>query len=237
MTRRHGGGCGPSCRAIATWRQAALRRRPPEVVVAISEAILGWHPDIRGRRATRVLRHPADPVDTRRTPIAGGHTPVFGYLGQLTPNKGIEFMLTAARTGGHRLVVAGRGRLEQRVRQAGDLVEYVGWVSGSERERFFDRIDCLLVPSAWEEPAGLAVNEAYARGIPVIASRTGGLAEYVPDSCASLLVRPGDAADLDAAMAKFATDPLHYLPGRPDETRSWDRHVRDLLDVYELAAS
>ena len=205
--------------------------------MAISEAILNHHPLIAGRLGTRVLRHPTELVEWRHVSGPRSGVPVFGYLGQLTPNKGVDVLVDAARRGGHRLVVAGRGRLEQQVRSAGDTVDYLGWVSGVDREKFFDRIDCLVVPSVWEEPAGLAVNEAYARGIPVIATRAGGLPEYVPDACRDLLVPANDRAALDAAMAKFAADPEHYLPGLPDESRSWDRHVRDMLDVYELAAS
>lgn len=51
----------------------------------------------------------------------------------------------------------------------------------------------VVLPSRWQEPAGLAALEAMARGTPVIAYRGGGLAEYVADSCPGVVVPP--AAD------------------------------------------
>ena len=47
-------------------------------------------------------------------------------------------------------------------------VEYVGFV---ERDDFFDRIDCLIVPSVWPEAFGRTVTESYMRGVPVIGNR------------------------------------------------------------------
>jgi glycosyltransferase involved in cell wall biosynthesis len=205
-------------------------------VIGISHAMLQRHGDVRGRRDTLVVHHPAEAVPGRPRPTPGAGLPLFGFLGQLAGNKGVHVLLEAAAAGGHRLLVAGRGPLEPMVRRAPNI-DYVGWVSGEERERFFDRIDCLVVPSVWHEPAGLAVNEAYARGIPVIASAVGGLPEYVPDACRSLLATPGDAGSLAAAMTRFADAPAHYLPGRPDQRRGWVPHIEQILGAYTLAGA
>ena len=232
MTRRNGGECGPACRVVSAQRLRAVRRRPADVVVAISQAMLDRHPGVRGRRNTVVLRHPIETADIRERP-ANGHA-VFGYLGQLNPNKGVDVLLDAARRGGHRLVVAGRGRLEHSVR-TDRAVDYRGWVAGAEREKFFDAIDCLVVPSVWAEPAGLAVNEAVARGLPVIAAASGGLPEYVPEPCRPLLTPPGDPVALARSMTAFATDPVSFRPGRPDATRSWPAHIDDIIGTYDVA--
>jgi glycosyltransferase involved in cell wall biosynthesis len=57
-----------------------------------------------------------------------------------------------------------------------------------------------LVPSVWPEPFGLVAVEAMAAGVPVVASRVGGLAEVVTDGVTGVLVEPGDAASLTRAI-------------------------------------
>jgi glycosyltransferase involved in cell wall biosynthesis len=67
---------------------------------------------------------------------------------------------------------------------------------------------CLfaVVPSVWPEPFGLVALEAAAAGKPVVASGIGGLREVVADGETGLLVAPGDAGALRAAMARLLAD-------------------------------
>jgi glycosyltransferase involved in cell wall biosynthesis len=237
MTGRSGAPCGRSCRAIAAWRAGAQRRHGPDVTIAISRAILERHPSIDRAGGARVLLHPLEAPRPRPARRHDGDV-VFGYLGQLNPNKGVALLLEASRAVPHRLLVAGTGRLSRTVSAAaGPDLEYLGWVSGPSKEAFFDAVDCLVVPSTWPEPAGLVVNEAVARGVPVIASTAGGLPEYVPAECRSLLVPPGDVPALAAAMSRFAADPAAHLPAPPDPGRSWSAHVAAVLDAYAGAGA
>ena len=65
----------------------------------------------------------------------------------------------------------------------------------------------LLVPSLWEDPLPRSAQEGMACGLAVIASRIGGLPELIEDGLSGLLVPPGDAASLAAAIARLATEP------------------------------
>jgi glycosyltransferase involved in cell wall biosynthesis len=71
--------------------------------------------------------------------------------------------------------------------------------------------DLLCQPNLTPEPFGIAFVEALAAGLPVVASRAGGAAEIVDDSC-GLLVPPGDAASLGAALERLVAEPM--LRGR-----------------------
>ena len=66
----------------------------------------------------------------------------------------------------------------------------------------------VVVPSVWYEVFGRVVAEAYAAGVPVIASRIGGLPELVRDGETGHLVDPGDPDDLARALLAQENDPM-----------------------------
>src|SRR6185436_10657317 len=78
-------------------------------------------------------------------------------------------------------------------------VRFRGPVPPDEQERMWDSLDLLVVPSLWWENSPLTVLEALAAGVPVVASRTGGVPEVVPEG-AGILVPPGDVEALRAAL-------------------------------------
>ncbi len=97
LTTRGGRPCGGGCRPIAAWRRAMLGRQRPGVVVAISQAVLDEHANVAGAVATRVLHHPVEERRPRRRGAPAPGSAVFGYLGQLNPNKGVAVLLDAIR--------------------------------------------------------------------------------------------------------------------------------------------
>jgi glycosyltransferase involved in cell wall biosynthesis len=64
-----------------------------------------------------------------------------------------------------------------------------------------------VVPSRWAEPFGLVALEAMAAGVPLVASRIGGLLDFVSDGESGILVDPGDPAALAAALDRLIGDP------------------------------
>lgn len=136
-------------------------------------------------------------------------------VGRLVEQKGHAVLLDAfgrllESRPAARLRIVGDGELRDalaaRARELGidGRVEFTGTVHptlGVLRDA-----DLFVFPSLWE-PQGLAVLEAFAAGVPVIASRTGGIVDMVEDGSTGLLVEPGDAAGLAAAMNGLLADP------------------------------
>jgi len=85
-------------------------------------------------------------------------------------------------------------------------VRFVGAVGRDELPDLYRAADVFLFPVLWEEPFGLVPLEAMACGIPVVATGTGGSAEFLTDGANSLIVRRGDARDLAGAVGRLATD-------------------------------
>jgi glycosyltransferase involved in cell wall biosynthesis len=103
----------------------------------------------------------------------------------------------------------------------------------------YEASDVVVVPSIEPEPFGLVAAEAMAAGLPVIASRIGGLPEIVDDHRTGLLVDPGDADSLLAAMRKLSASSSRRAEmgrqGRECFERRFrvDRYVEEITLVYE----
>jgi glycosyltransferase involved in cell wall biosynthesis len=141
-----------------------------------------------------------------------------GCVAQLIPRKGYGLLLEAWREVARdcpaaRLLVFGQGPLEARLRRSIRAAGLEGSVilAGFRPDlaAFLGRLD-LVVHPALAEGLGLAVLEAQAAGVPVVAFRAGGVPEIVADGRTGLLVQAGDAPALGIALTAL----LHDEPRR-----------------------
>lgn len=82
-----------------------------------------------------------------------------------------------------------------------------GPVPHGEVARVLSGFDALVFPSVWEETSGIGAREALAAGVPVVASRIGGIPESIRDEINGLLFTPGDARDLGRQIRRLAGEP------------------------------
>lgn len=137
--------------------------------------------------------------------------------------------------GGARLLIAGRGAEETAVRAAAAAdkrVEYRGWVSTAAKDALFAELDALVVPSQWQDPAPLVVNEARARGLTVIGTTAGGIPELIAPASEPLLVPPGDRHVLAAALARFASNPDGFQSAPEAVPTDWSTHLTAIETAY-----
>jgi glycosyltransferase involved in cell wall biosynthesis len=117
----------------------------------------------------------------------------------------------------------------------------LGFLPHPELERRYAAAAVVVCPSR-REGFGVACAEAMAHGKPVVASRVGGLLDLVVDGETGLLVSPGDAADLRAALEWLLAEPdLRRRLGAAGrahvaEICSWERVTEATIDVYREAA-
>ena len=148
-----------------------------------------------GSRA-RVIASPQRSFAPGSAADRGGYALV---AGRLSREKGVHVAIEACRRAGLPLVVAGDGPQEQELHRlaAGADVRFTGRVEPARLAELRRDAGLALVPSLYAEIFPVAAAEAMAAGLPTVASGTGGLVGFVPDS---ELVAPGDAA----AMADLA---------------------------------
>ena len=121
----------------------------------------------------------------------------FLFVGRLSPEKGIATLIAAAGRAGVALSIAGDGPLAGTL---GGAVRRLGRLEPAAVARAMAGALALVVPSLGYEAFPLVVAEAYAAGLPVIASRLGALAELVEDGVTGLHAAPGDADELAARL-------------------------------------
>jgi glycosyltransferase involved in cell wall biosynthesis len=155
-----------------------------------------------------VLPNPAPPVDGL---VHGGGSGL-AFAGRLTAQKSLGVALEAlSRVEDVGLVVAGDGpereALERRARELGlgDRVRFVGPKPREDVLALFAGADATILSSSWENFPHTVV-ESLAVGTPVLATRTGGVAEVVEDGRNGLLVDAGDVDGLASAIRRFFAD-------------------------------
>ena len=80
-------------------------------------------------------------------------------------------------------------------------LEYAQWHCPEELPSLYNTADICVIPSVWLEPFGITAVEAMACGVPVVAARTGGLADIITDGENGLLFPPGDSVALAEKIA------------------------------------
>lgn len=162
----------------------------------------------------------------------------FLYLGRLAPEKGVSSLLGSWERVPATLRIVGDGPEMPALREmAPDNVEFTGPIPGSEVPEVLAGARALMVPSTWYEGAPRGIIEAFAAGVPVIASRIGGLPELIQEGSSGSLVRPGDADAWADAAIRLMDDDLSESLGR-GALQAWrdgftpERGLQNLEAVY-----
>jgi glycosyltransferase involved in cell wall biosynthesis len=166
-------------------------------------------------------------------------------VGSIVWHKGVHVLLAAARRlkGAFEISVHGDVNIdpeytrELRIASDGLPVRFAGPFARETAADVYGAIDVLVVPSIWPENAPLVVQEARLFGVPVVASRTGGLPEFVNDNVDGLLFTPGAVEELQRILQQLVDD-RHELArlveasvgvrSMADDAAEWERRYATL---------
>lgn len=236
----------PVAATIALNRARALWARRLSAVIALTEFQKAQL--VRsGAPANKVVVKP-NFVHQTAAPLAWGRRePGFLFVGRLSQEKGIRLLLDVwTRLGGAagKLTVIGDGPLRSELqRGCPEHVEFLGPLRHDEVLRRMRRARVLVFPSIWFESFGLTIVEAFSCGVPVIASRIGGIPEIVDAGVVGELVEPGDVGAWCNAILKFSQDSDGLESMAESALRKHrslygpERNAQILLSVYQQALS
>ncbi len=233
---------------------AALRYRPFQKIIAISEAIakvLEEH-DVDGARIevirsavdTARFAGPADHAAFRAEYNIPKSATVLAAAGQLIPRKGHRYLLEAVADihGAYpdlRLLIFGEGYLNNQLRSQaaalglGDVVQFAGF--RADLDDYMGCIDILVHP-ALTEGLGVVTLKAAAAGVPVIGFDAGGLREAVVDGETGILVPTEDIEELRKAIVTLlAHGDVRERMGAAGKERMQNEFSIDTMVAHHIA--
>lgn len=178
-----------------------------------------------------------------------------GIIGRLSPIKGHTYFLRAVSKAVKSMprlkaLIVGdappektkyKQELEDLVRRLG-LSRYVEFMGRrSDIPEILSRLDVLVLATTTQEGFGRVIIEAFAAGVPVVATSVGGVTEIIRDGDNGLLVSPGDSHAMSEAIVRLLKDrrlsgELALLARKDAEEKySLDKMVNDTVKVYEEA--
>jgi glycosyltransferase involved in cell wall biosynthesis len=208
----------------------------------LAKRMVAW-----GAPADRIV-HLANGLDTRGVQPRVRHRPNkprFAFIGGLAPQKGVHILVEAFNELESMAQLQIYGDLDQFPDYADRLqaaarsphISFHGRLDRAGIWQVLSEIDALLMPSIWYENAPVVIQEAFAAGTPVIASRLGAITEWVRHNENGLLVSPGDAQAWHMALSRLCEDPalVEKLSAHTPQPMTIDEHVDRILGRYRLA--
>lgn len=169
------------------------------------------------------------------------------FLGRITMQKGPEYFIAAAKrvlekVKDVKFVIAGSGDMALRMVELaanmgiGHKVVFTGFLRGKDVERIYSMADCYVMPSV-SEPFGLAALEAISHDVPVIVSKTSGVAEVLThvlkvdfwdiDEMANKIIAVLRHPPLGATLREHGSFELHRL--------TWTGAAEKCVAAYQYA--
>jgi phosphatidylinositol alpha-mannosyltransferase len=235
----HDGLVTTATKALGTWTRQSLRRF--DEILAVTDAAGSF-----ARRTFRVKTITIPnifnyPVFHEAPPLAKYQDEVLTilFLGRLVPRKGCQLLLEAVARLSHdaslpnfRVVICGKGPLAAKLQryaaqqQLESLVEFVGFVSETEKPRYYASADITVFPSSGGESFGIVLLEGLASGHAAVLAGDNPGYRSVMAPRPELLFNPHDADELADKLTAYLTD------GRHRETaRIWGERYAAEFDI------
>ncbi len=138
------------------------------------------------------------------------------FVGRLTKEKGVEYLIQAAMKIKGEVFIVGEGPEKERLQKLArkrkvSNVKFLGYYGKNQAaalREFYARADVLVLPSVVDESLGLVILEAMAARTPVVASNKGGIPLVVKDGKSGFLVRARSAKAISEAVNRVFLDPV-----------------------------
>lgn len=169
-----------------------------------------------------------------------------GYIGQITPMKGVDLLIESFLAGdlGNNAHLYIYGKLDEQNPYVQKLramsantpqIHLMGSYLRDELPKVLGNLDVIVVPSVWPEVAGLVVQEAFAAQLPVIATNMGGLPEFVQEGKGGILFdyrEPDSLKKILQTLVEGGHQYLNKLRTQIPSVRTTQDEVNYLIRVY-----
>ncbi|HEX2908130.1 MAG TPA: glycosyltransferase family 1 protein [Phototrophicaceae bacterium] len=226
-------------RTMFNWADAALA--PSRLIQREMLALGVRHVDLWGRGVDAERFHPRYRTPAMREQLSGGHPDdvILLYVGRLSGEKHLDQLKPVLeQVPGTRLAFVGNGPTRAALEKhfAGTPTQFTGYLQGEALCQAYASADIFVFPSALET-FGLVVVEAMAAGLPVVASRVGGVCDVVEEGRTGYTFAIDDTDALVNGVRRIASNPEQRRQmGRAArafaETQTWPAMMDAVIDLY-----
>lgn len=170
----------------------------------------------------------------------------FLFVGRLAIEKGVHLLLKTFAASGQKITLAGDGPLKEEViayTKYHPNIRYVGKLAKEELFALMRKSSALVFPSIWYEGMPLTIIEAFACGLPVIASRLGTMEYMITQNENGLLFACGNEQEFQAALNEWAALPATEKQRYRENARTAyetlytpEKNATQLLNIYQSVA-
>lgn len=165
----------------------------------------------------------------------------FLFLGRISPDKGVDQAIEAAKISGFNLIIAGmvpepdQNYFDEKVKPFidGEKIKYIGEVNYNDKIKLYPRAKALLHPVNFFEPFGLTMVEGLASGTPVIAFDKGSIPEIVKNGETGFVVN--NAFEMAEKMKIVDNINRGICRKRVEDNFTVEKMVRGYEEIYEKA--
>lgn len=169
---------------------------------------------------------------------------VIVFVGRLSREKGLEqvlYSLEYLKDLPIRLIIAGSSmisgniadeyiaKIEKIISGYGKKIVFTGFISPKEISNLYHLADFAVLPSMWEEPAGLTMIEAMSCGTIVVTTNSGGIPEYTENGASIILERDNNLPQRIAETIRY------YCMHKSEAKLLGDRGAKLIQQKYNLA--
>ena len=234
-----------------------VRARYMQETLSLCQHIVAPLPFVRDRYATFGI--PAEQIHVippgmdlslwtgfQPAPRPRGDTLRFGYIGSLLRHKGVDLIVRAFQKvqapnaelwlHGFELPGGSFTRLLHNLADGDRHVHFAGPYTKPELPGILNQLDVLLIPAVWHETFSFVTREAVLAGLPVIASRMGGIPAAIEDGVNGLLLPPADVDAWVRAMQRVVEDrelvAAFHRAQLSRQVKPMDQHAAELVQLY-----
>lgn len=242
----------PLVAPLMAWRNRALRRvfEGADRVLASTQFVRRAH-EAMGFPAERISLLPlgadvtnegrAAALEARRR-LKSDENFHIGYIGGLSYQKGVHHLIAAVNILPKHAALSIFGDMSAypdyvtilRQAAAHPGIRFMGILDRSDFWPTLGALDVLVLPTMWYETYGLVVQEAFAAGVPVVASRIGVMPEVIEEGVSGRLFTPGDADSLSRILLELMEHPdrVEALRAGVPTVMTMDHHAERLEAIY-----
>jgi glycosyltransferase involved in cell wall biosynthesis len=178
-----------------------------------------------------------------------GPSDYFIFMGRLTHEKGVRFLLEAAeKIRNSQLYICGTGPMEEELRQIArqrrlDHVRFMGYQSGEALKELVAKARFTVVTSEWHDNSPLVIYESLSLGKAVIGSRLGGIPELIEEGVDGFTYQAGDLQDFVAKVQRLIDNPDKAIAmgqkarAKAERFFAPEPHYQRLMQLYQQAQS